>query len=336
METIALSKPVECVVVGAGLAGLIAGTRLQQAALEVLIIEQSAEAGGRMQTCFMESRKGSVAFDSGAQFFTVREPQFEEFVVDWRKRGLATIWSHGFATADSSYYADGHPRYRGVPNMAAIAADLAKDLDIQYQHRVETISFQDGCWLISASERPSISARSLILTPPIPQSLTLLENGGFSLPQTQAMQFTGLRYTPCLALLILLEGPGNVPEPGGMWPVGSPVDWIADNYQKGVSKVPGAITVHAGPEFSHNHWHAEESLVVDHLLQHVNTWIANPILDTYLIRWKYSKPEWLYPERCLAFNEPAPLILAGDAFAGPRVEGAALSGLAAAEWLLYH
>ncbi len=326
----------ECVVVGAGLSGLIAGARLQQSAVEVTIIEELAQAGGRMQTWVMESSKGQAAFDTGAQFFTVRELQFERIVHDWLQRGLATVWSHGFATADGSYYADGHPRYRGVPNMAAITYDLAKDLNIRYQHRVQAISFRDGSWQINFADRPSIIARSLILTPPVPISLELLNNGGFTLPQSQAMQLAKLRYTPCLALLLLLEGPGKVPEPGGMWPVGSPVDWIADNYQKGVSKVPGAITVHAGPEFSQEYWQAEESLVADHLLQHVSPWIAGPVLNTELIRWKFSKPDWLYPERCLALTEPAPLILAGDAFAGPRVEGAALSGLAAAEWLLDH
>ncbi len=336
MDTSARSKPVECVIVGAGLAGLMAGARLQQSAVEVTIIERLAQAGGRIQTWVMESSKGQAAFDTGAQFFTVREPQFEKIVHDWLKRGLATVWSHGFATADGSYYRDGHPRYRGVPNMAAITHDLAKDLDIRTQHSVRAISFQDGSWQINFTDRSSISALSLILTPPVPTMLELLGRGGFTLPQSQAMRLARLRYTPCLALLLLLEGPGKVPEPGGMWPLGPPVDWIADNYQKGVSRVPGAITVHAGPEFSQEYWHAEEALVTDRLLEHVSPWMADSVLNTKLIRWKFSKPDWLYPERCLVYTEPARLILAGDAFAGPRVEGAALSGLAAAEWLLNH
>ncbi len=109
---------------------------------------------------------------------------------------------------------------------------------------------------------------------------------------------------------------------------------MADNYRKGISQVPGAITIHAGPEFSLKYWDEADEMVAKHLLDAAAEWIGSNSKIVHVHRWRYSKPLRLHPEPYLAISDPAPLIFAGDAFAGPRVEGAALSGLAAAEWLL--
>ena len=61
------------------------------------------------------------------------------------------------------------------------------------------------------------------------------------------------------------------------------------------------------------------------------------VLSVQVKRWRYSVSTSLYPERFLLLPEThpngtvAPLVFAGDAFGGPRVEGAVLSGLAAGE-----
>jgi hypothetical protein len=55
------------------------------------------------------------------------------------------------------------------------------------------------------------------------------------------------------------------------------------------------------------------------------------IVESQLKRWRFATPQAIWPEPCWsALDAAAPLVLAGDAFAGPKVEGAALSGLAAA------
>jgi renalase len=68
------------------------------------------------------------------------------------------------------------------------------------------------------------------------------------------------------------------------------------------------------------------------LIDAAEPWLeAAGVVDARLHRWQYATPTEPYPERCL---EVAPgVVLAGDAFGGPRVEGAYLSGLAAAEAL---
>ena len=58
------------------------------------------------------------------------------------------------------------------------------------------------------------------------------------------------------------------------------------------------------------------------------------IEDAQLKYWRYALPVTLYQNRYLLADDLPPLIFAGDAFGGPRVEGAALSGLTAAERIL--
>ena len=94
------------------------------------------------------------------------------------------------------------------------------------------------------------------------------------------------------------------------------------------------MTIHAAPDFSRRYWDAENTAVADRLLLEAGTWIRSPIRTFQVHRWCYSQPVEPVTEPGPFLRDPAPLIFAGDAFGGGRVEGAALSGLFAAEWLL--
>ena len=58
--------------------------------------------------------------------------------------------------------------------------------------------------------------------------------------------------------------------------------------------------------------------------------IGAPIAGATLHRWKFSHARETHPEPFVWWPEES-LGFAGDAFGGPRVEGAAVSGLALAE-----
>ena len=119
-----------------------------------------------------------------------------------------------------------------------------------------------------------------------------------------------------------------------MAPGGSkPIRWIADNTHKGISPAAQAVTIHAGRGFSREHWEKERSSVGEKLLEAAAQWLGDAqVLEFQVHGWRYSQPVDTYSEACLMVEDS--LVFAGDAFAGPRVEGAALSGLAAADALL--
>ena len=284
-----------CLVVGAGMAGLLAANVLQKAGVKVLILEASAEVGGRMATYIMDEPPGKGAiFDHGAQFFTVRNPRFRQLVTGWMEKGLVAQWSHGFATADGSYYADGHARYRGVPDMTILARHLAQQFDVHLDDPVVLASAGKLGWRVSTANKRMFTAQSLLLTPPVPESLALLAGGDVVLSKVKRRALEHITYEPCIALLVLLQGSGRFPEQGGMWPVGEPIAWMADNYRKGVSPVPGAITIHAGPEFSEEHWETADETVVDLLRGAAAEWLEDSIKAVHVRRWPYSKPFWIH------------------------------------------
>ena len=63
-------------------------------------------------------------------------------------------------------------------------------------------------------------------------------------------------------------------------------------------------------------------------------WLGASVTTFQVHGWRYSKPMRIDHDPCLVLSHSPPLVLAGDAFAGSRVEGAALSGWAAAEAIL--
>src|SRR5215212_8221074 len=329
METVEAS----CVVVGAGISGLLAASELRAAGWRAVVLDSRQKLGGRMATL----RVGCGTFDDGAQFFTVRSQRFGRLVEEWLEAGIVREWTRGFADAEGIHNEDGHPRYRGSAGMSTIPEHLARGLDVRTGERVVEVSVRDGAWKARTESGTRVSGATLLLTAPVPQSLALLRSGGFALPEGARRALENISFAPCLTLLALLDGPTGVPEPGGVQIKGEPLDWIADNRRKGISEAPG-ITIHAGPEWSHAHFEADEAQVTASLLRfaedHLGTDLVSRVAETSLARWRYSWVTRPHPEPCLVAREEPALLFAGDAFGPSKVEGAALSGLAAADYLL--
>jgi predicted NAD/FAD-dependent oxidoreductase len=334
MDTTERSQP-SCLVVGAGLSGLVAARELQDAGWSVTIVDKAHAVGGRMASRHIALIGDGVAtFDHGAQYFTVRSDRFRREVARWLDDGLVVQWSNGFATPDGSAYRDGHPRYRGQPTMTAIPRHLAAGLNVQRDRTITRFSFRTH-WLAVAEDGETFASDFLLLTPPVPQTLALLAAGDVALPEAIRGPLERIDYDPCWALLAVLDGPSLIPEPGGLWPDGDVISWMADNRCKGMSAVP-CVTIHGSPAFSRAHFDTRPGEVARLLLAAAQRWLGARVLTYQLKRWRYSIPVTVFDAPTLFTAEPGPIAFAGDAFAGPRIEGAFLSGIAAARALLAH
>jgi renalase len=318
------------VVVGAGLSGLVAARALAaHPDNEVTVFDKGRSVGGRLAT----RRLGAATVDHGAQFFTVRGADLSAQVSVWRDAGVVDVWCHGF-DGDDHGDTDGHPRYIAPAGMTSLAKDLAKGLDVRCGHLVFGVRRDAASgrgWQVVIDDGTEHAADAVVVTCPLPQTFSLLFEAGVELP----MELFGDDYDRTIALLAVLDGPSAVPAPGGVQAhqlEGTPWSFVADNYAKGVSAVP-ALTLHASPEWSEARWNTDAGEVHRLLLDAAAPWLgpAN-VVESQVKRWRFATPRSPWPDPCWV-DPSRSLVLAGDAFAGPRVEGAYQSGLAAADAL---
>lgn len=330
-----MNSSFSCIVVGAGIAGLMAARTLQSQGARVIVLDKGRGVGGRLATRWIAldgDERGY--FDHGAQFFTVREARFQAFVDEWMAAGVVREWARGFANSDGNANKDGHPRYCGTAGMNGIARHLGQGIDVRTKSKVEFVRRQNAQWQIELESGESIVSDALVLTPPVEQSLALLDAGATVLPGAASTALERISYDPCFAVLAVLDAPARLPEPGALQLQSEPIAWIGDNHRKGISPDAFTVTIHAGPEFTREHWDAEHEIIARKLLHAAKEWLRAPIKRWDVHRWRYSQPRVLHPEACLVVHDGAPLVFAGDAFGSPRVEGAAMSGLQAAEKIL--
>ncbi len=321
------------IVIGAGMAGLIAARRLQKAGWEVEVLEKSRGFGGRMATRRFEGAR----FDHGAQYFTLHSMFFRSLVETLQDENLAAGWCRGFLNTDRLLIMDGYQRFYAPEGMNTIAKFIAEPLTVHLQTQVTHLELSDAGWQVMTADQ-SYSADAVIITAPVPQAFQLLKKSpDLTLDIKQAERLKDMKYNPCIALMAILDGPSGLPEPGAIRfedPM-NPVMWIADNVQKGISEVH-SVTVHGTPHFSRKHWKIPREEAGNALWEAAQKHLDANMIQQQTHGWRFSQPKDVQEENCLRLKAPFPLYLAGDSFgdANNLVEGAVLSGLEAARQLL--
>ena len=322
-----------CLIIGGGMAGLIAGKLLQSNGFAVEILDKGRGIGGRLATRrIAHPVAGAGIFDYGMQAFSVSEPQFQLWVDEWLERGIVDRW-------DVSNPA-GMTSYRGKQSSRSIAQHLAQDLDVRTQTQAVEVIWESSTWTVRSANGDRFQADNLLITAPIPQTLALLDDSAIDLPPTLRDRLVAVVYQPCIAVLALLDTPSTIPAPGGLQLDDPALAWIACNYQKGTSPLP-AVTLHATPTFSQTHWEWDKETIAKILLDRAAPWLGAHVIASQVHHWRYSQPQTCYGESFVSLPTPGMLVLAGDAFAPTHptdislhLERAVLSGLAAAERIL--
>jgi len=318
----------ETIVLGAGISGLSAAGHLRRSGHEVLVLEKSRGLGGRSAT----RRWDNLPVDHGAQFFTARSDPFRARVAGWKELGICHEWCRGFHR-----HRDGallppetelHPRYACRMGMSALGAALAEanGLTIERHCRVTEVGCQDREWTLTCEDGKSFRAHRLIVTCPPPQGADLLAKAA---PQAAEL-LRGITMDPCLALVA--QFPRRAIPWHGIQSEDATISWIGHDTSKRPDLHPGRtiIVIHASPSFSRTHFGEPEDKIHDAVLTRASEMSGLDLRQpesVFLQRWRYAmpaNPPAGSPVR--SFDLPAPLILAGECFAGGKIEGAWLSG----------
>ena len=320
--------PLRVAIVGAGLAGLTAARILDEQGFDTVVVDKGRGAGGRMST----RREGGLRFDHGAQYFTARDPRFQRHVVAWRERGLIQAWRPRIAVVgDRPEFDDpGLERYVAVPGMSAVCSDIAARLpDCRFAWEAAEVSRAGGAWRVVSKAGDALSADVLLLAIPPEQARALLGEAEADAALAR------VEMLPCWTVMALLDGP-LLPDHDAAFVNDGPLSWIAAQGSRPGRDPAQAWVLQANPEWSlHNLDRPAEEAGAELLAAAMRLPVAREVatVSQQVHRWRYARAREPLAEGALWFADER-LAVAGDWCHGSRVEGAFLSGAAAAGRIL--
>ncbi|MEM8488390.1 MAG: NAD(P)-binding protein [Bacteroidota bacterium] len=326
----ARNKPLNIAIIGAGMAGLTAGRILADHGLRVTLFDKARGPGGRMAT----RRHDAYAFDHGAQYFTARDPRFQRYVASWVEADIIAPWKgqigvaeHGVCRAKTSTL----HRYVGVPRMSTLTRHLATGLDIQLKTRVATASRTAQSWHLTDTEHQDLGHFDVVLvTTPPAQTAPLLADAPKLRDVTRQVAMK-----PCWALMASFAE--TLPlKFDGLFVHHPTVAWAARNNSKPGRPETESWVIHAAPQWSATQLELTKETAAPKVLaaffEATGITPQSPIhLQAH--RWRYALAEQPLADGCL-WDADLQMGICGDWCNGSRVEGAFLSGMAAAGRIL--
>jgi renalase len=318
-------------IIGAGISGLAAARALKASGHQAVIFEKNDRLGGRVAT----RRIGEYLFDTGASAISPRGQAIEKVLLEeLDTANLVKIEKpfylhHSMRPVIPDNVRSQPARYTYTTGNGTLADLLAIDLDVRLNVQVETLEKNGKGYMLGGEEFDAA-----ILTPPVPQTATIL----WSLGESRA--FANSRFRACLSILLgfAKELPDTQysalldPEQR------HPLVWLSLESIKSPGRAPAGhstLVIQMAPSYSLTNFSASDERIIDDALDYL-AWLygdewRQPEVSA-VKRWKYSQPDSVALFETV--NEPnTRLVISGDGVTAGRVENAYDSGLRAAALL---
>ncbi|MBY0412249.1 MAG: NAD(P)-binding protein [Burkholderiaceae bacterium] len=331
------SNPLSIAVIGAGLSGLACAHTLLAAGHTVHLIDKSRGPSGRMSTRRAQDDQGPWQCDHGAQYFTARNPIFRAEVARWQAAGVAARWNAQLTSFDGDTWTPSHSeleRFVGTPRMTSPAAWLAQGLGtattVQWTSTVNHIERTGSTWAVASAEQGLLGDHyhAVVLALPAPQAVPLLSAAA---PAGAAVA-ASVRMRGSWAVMLRYAAPVDLQWDGAFINTG-PLRWVARDSSKPGRAGPETWLLHASPEWSEAHIEDDAQAVTAALLAAFAALGGPAPLAATAHRWRYADTEAALTLGSW-WDASAQVGMCGDWLNGGKVEGAWLSGHAAAQQVL--
>lgn len=331
-------------IIGAGLAGLVAGKKLVQAGHEVVVFEKSRGFGGRLSTRYFDKEKGPY-FDHGSPYLKAEDPRYQAFIDDLAEKGVLREWS------DSLHYYDGNQLLQTNPHIArkmaycapggmnTIGKHLSRWVDMRLNTKAIGFTYigkkrrTKSAWTINLESSDVFEVDAIIVATPAVQAYGLIETStDETMFKNIIKDIDTVFYDPKMSLMLGYEG-GKMPDFKGINCVNDErISWIGNESSKRDTGNMLALTVHSTGTFAKNHLFNKtpdeevQAEMVSSLRHIVGDWSAK--YDASQIHlWRYSQPKNYFKQPFVELGvQRAPIALVGDYMGGQSLERAFLSG----------
>ncbi|AGU50285.1 FAD-dependent oxidoreductase [Variovorax paradoxus B4] len=340
------AAPRHYAVVGAGIAGVACARTLVQAGHKATVFEREAAPGGRMAS--VDSAFGR--FDSGTQYFTVRDPRFAlaleatpNLCRPWSANLVRVLDAHGRVAEAALPGHESH--WVAQPGMDALvahwAAPLGDSLVVDTQvTQIEPDALDPKRWqLRTAGEDDSQHVYSgfdaVLLAVPPSRTRVLLGDGKLSASISQKIE--PVRIAPCWTLMIAFPqaNQANMSHLGPQWNAARSthhrVAWLARESSKPGRERVERWTLQASAAWSQEHLRDDAARVEAKLLRAFAEITGIHAAPTHAQARCWNEAQTQVPVgKSHLWDAKARIGVAGDWCTGHRVEDAFLSGLSLA------
>ncbi|KAI3959841.1 hypothetical protein MKW92_020894 [Papaver armeniacum] len=341
-------------VIGCGISGSVCASTLSKNGMSVTMFDQGRGPGGRMsQRREMTEDGKELMFDHGAPFFTITDNGFMDLVREWDQRGFVAEWkekfgSFDFATAkfgeaDSVFHLthffteeSTRKKYVGVPGMNSICKTLCNEPGVEPKFGVTVANIQ---WLEETNSWSLIDLNGQALGHF--DGLVASHNSIVNLwPSTGRKSALAI---PRFALMLAFpEHLSSIPVKGFSFKNSEILSWAyCDSSKPGRSSSRHVYSVYPTIQsFISECWvlhsteeYARTIIIAEKMLNEflrIDSQIPKPFF-TRAHRWGGAFPATAVAEdeKCL-WDASKKLAICGDFCVSPNVQGAVVSGFAAA------